>query len=342
MTICVYCFQGTGKTSTLIEIILQLYRKGNTRLIVAAPSNSAANLITKLLAECGALKEGEFARICGQNSIEKELIPDEIRKHCMTVDIAAPRSKSEPQNPFENGIRVSCNSEIISLHRILISTCMTFGSLLYMKFKQGHFTHAIIDEAGQCTEPEIAVPISLIDKDDGQIILAGDPHQLGPIVLSPIAKRCGLSKSMLTRLLDHLPYQKDVGVGIILMCFQTNFTHANINHIQTIDHLQRKGGFDERMVTQLLHNYRSLPSILTTYSNMSYESKLIANISDEDSDEQRLLAKIQNEIHSTCKLNHVSKCGVYFLGVVGCDESPAYSTSWQNLTEVIEVVKKKS
>lgn len=86
-----------------------------------------------------------------------------------------------------------------------------------MKFKPGHFTHAIIDEAGQCTEPEIAIPISLIDKDDGQIILAGDPHQLGPVVLSPIAKRCGLGKSLLSRLLDHLPYRPDVGVCIFIV-----------------------------------------------------------------------------------------------------------------------------
>lgn len=193
-------------------MILQLYRKGNSRLVVATPSNSAANLITKLLSECGALKAGEFARIVGQNSIERDQIPEELRIHCMTVDIAAPRSKAEPQNPIENGIRVKCTSDVIGLHRILISTCMTFGSLLSMKFKPGHFTHVIIDEAGQCTEPEIAIPISLLDKNVGQVILAGDPHQLGPVVHSPIAKRCGLAKSLLSRLLDFIPYRPDVGV----------------------------------------------------------------------------------------------------------------------------------
>lgn len=166
------------------------------------------------MAQSGALKAGEFSRIVGQNSIQRDQIPEELLPYCMTVSIAAPRSMSEPTNPFENGIRVGCNSEDISLHRILISTCSTFGNLLYMKFKSGHFTHAIIDEAGQCTEPEIAIPISLVDKDCGQIILAGDPHQLGPIVLSPVAKKCGLDKSLLSRLLDRLPYHKDVGVNI--------------------------------------------------------------------------------------------------------------------------------
>lgn len=170
-------------------------------------------MITTLLGECKGLKEGEFVRIVGQNSIERDQIPDEIRKHCVTVDIAAPKSTSEPLNPVENGIRVQCNSQFLSLHRILISTCNTFGQLLYMKFKTNHFTHAIIDEAGQCTEPEITIPISLLGK-DGQIILAGDPHQLGPIVHSQVSKRCGLEKSVLSRLLDYLPYRADVGVCI--------------------------------------------------------------------------------------------------------------------------------
>lgn len=203
----------------MIEIILQLYRKGNTRIIVAAPSNSAANLLTKYLAESGALKTGQFVRIAGQNSLEREQIPDELREHCITVDIATPRSRLAPENPIENGVRVQCNSSHISKHRILISTCMTFGSLLYMKFEPDHFTHAVIDEAGQCTEPEIAIPISLINKDDGQIILAGDPQQLGPVVLSPQAKRCGLDKSLLSRLLDHLPYRPDVGVRHFVFFF---------------------------------------------------------------------------------------------------------------------------
>lgn len=78
--------------------------------------------------------------------------------------------------------------------------------------------------------------------------------------------------------------------------------------------LQRNGGFDERLVTQLLHNYRSLPSVLATYSELSYDSKLIANISAEDSDEQRLLANVQANIDPSAELTHVPGHGVYFIG----------------------------
>lgn len=91
------------------------------------------------------------------------------------------------------------------------------------------------------------------------------------------------------------------------------------------------------MVTQLLHNYRSLPSILETYSNLSYESKLIANVSDKNSAEQKLLANIQANINPNSILAHTPNYGVYFVGIRGKDERVADSTSWRNIQEAFEV-----
>lgn len=36
---------------------------------------------------------------------------------------------------------------------------MTLGVLYNMGFPQGHFTHILVDEAGQATEPEILIPL---------------------------------------------------------------------------------------------------------------------------------------------------------------------------------------
>lgn len=55
---------GTGKTSTVVELILQLFKRvGGCRIIVCAPSNSAANIITKRIIDSKVLKLGEFIRI---------------------------------------------------------------------------------------------------------------------------------------------------------------------------------------------------------------------------------------------------------------------------------------
>lgn len=52
------------------------------------------------------------------------------------------------------------------------------------------------------SEPEAYVPISLVDPDKCEIILAGDPLQLSPIVLSNHAKDRGLTYSMLERYIE--------------------------------------------------------------------------------------------------------------------------------------------
>lgn len=59
-----------------------------------------------------------------------------------------------------------------------------------MKLNANYFSHIIIDEAGQGTEPDILIPISIASKDGklySQVVLAGDPKQLGPTVISKLA-----------------------------------------------------------------------------------------------------------------------------------------------------------
>ena len=41
----------------------------------------------------------------------------------------------------------------------------------------------------------------LLQHPNGQLILAGDPKQLGPVLRSPVALKCGLQVSLLERLM---------------------------------------------------------------------------------------------------------------------------------------------
>ena len=67
-----------------------------------------------------------------------------------------------------------------------------------MKFPRDHFTHIFIDEAGHAVEPEAIISLaSLLDpnnKKGGQLVLAGDPKQLGPVLRSPVAIEYGLGE----------------------------------------------------------------------------------------------------------------------------------------------------
>ncbi len=80
---------------------------------------------------------------------------------------------------------------------------MTARSLVFRlasaNFVSGHFTHVFVDEAGHAMEPEALIALAGIlesdvsaSPDGGQVVLAGDPEQLGPVLRSPLAIQHGL------------------------------------------------------------------------------------------------------------------------------------------------------
>lgn len=93
------------------------------------------------------------------------------------------------------------------------------------------------------------------DNDRGQVIMAGDPKQLGPVICSSIAKTCGLGQSMLARYIEYPPFKRDVTV----------FPEHN--------------GYNPKIITHLIRNYRSLPEIVSVFSDLFYESLVVATVS---------------------------------------------------------------
>lgn len=59
-------------------------------------------------------------------------------------------------------------------------------------FESGHFSHVFVDECGHAMEPECLIPIAGFADENIQIVLTGDPKQLGPVIRSPFAKEYGL------------------------------------------------------------------------------------------------------------------------------------------------------
>ena len=64
-------------------------------------------------------------------------------------------------------------------------------------------------QAGQATEPECLCPVGLVAGADGQIVLAGDPRQLGPVLQSQLTKDYGLGLSFLERLIQSPLYERN-------------------------------------------------------------------------------------------------------------------------------------
>ncbi|XP_017780320.1 PREDICTED: probable RNA helicase armi [Nicrophorus vespilloides] len=302
---------GTGKTVTIVESIIQILRMiPHSRILVGTPSNSAANLIALKLISLNIFKPGELVRLVSYNVVVNDSIPESLLPYCMGGSIAKEHTIGNEEFIHSKGKISSFSSSILGRHRLTIGTCSSFGVLNSMKFKPGHFTHCIIDEAGQATEPEAMIQLSLISVDEGQVILAGDPMQLGPIILSKYAQEFGLTESFLVRLLAKFPYTRDI-IGF-----------------------PKTSGFDPRLVTKLIYNYRSLPGMLDIPNTLFYHSELKAMISDVDSKEVRFLEQFRHILP-------VDKDGkvpcLVFHGTKGINYQENDSPSWLNPDEACQV-----
>ncbi|XP_043980050.1 RNA helicase Mov10l1 isoform X2 [Gambusia affinis] len=266
---------GTGKTITLIEIILQVYHfLPSSRVLVCTPSNSAADLICLRLHHSGFLHTASLARV-NASSRETESIPEVL----------------QPYSRAGEDIRHA------AFHRIVVSTCSSAGMFHNIGIQEGHFTHVFLDEAGQATEPESLIPISFISERDGQIVLAGDPCQLGPIVKSKLAMAFGLGMSLLERLMTNPLYTK------------------------------QDWGYNPKLVTKLIYNYRSHEALLMLPSKLFYLGELCF--------------KAQREIvESLCQWKNLPKKDfpLFFHGVRGTEMREGNNPSWFNPVEAVQVM----
>lgn len=299
---------GTGKTMTLIELIHQItVLSPASRIMVGTPSNSSANLITERLIEANVLQPGDFIRIVGLNYVEQELIPEHLAPYCGTVDIASERTVKDEIIITESGLKHKLQLRHLGRHRITIGTCVTLGTLMQIRFPHNHFTHVLIDEAGQLLETETLIPLTFINPKCGTVVLAGDPQQLGPVVMSSHASARGFDTSLLVRLMDTPLYKAD----------KNRFPDT--------------AGFNPRLVTKLRYNYRSIPCILDLYSEMFYDSALLPQVAAEGTVESMFLEKL----YDILPVSNVQQppYGYIFWGVNGVNKQTPDSPSWFNPAE---------
>ena len=268
---------GTGKTRTIVESILQITRNiQGSRVVACAPSNTCADQLALKLIQSGNLKERDIARIIAVSRIDK--VPEELDNFVI-----------EPSEADPNWI----------YRKIIISTCGSVGHLFELQKRPGFFTHCFIDEAAQATEPEAMQVLNMVALGKGMTILAGDPYQLGPVCMSPQAKRYGLGKSMLGRLFTMKPYRR------------------------TQNSFQEYGSYDPRCITKLIESYRCCMDLIYVNSKMFYASELECKV---DSD---------NELLEELGIGFP----VVFEGVRGKDERDDNSSSWYNSGEVLVVTQ---
>ncbi|RDX46185.1 P-loop containing nucleoside triphosphate hydrolase protein [Lentinus brumalis] len=190
----IYGPPGTGKTVLLVESIQQiLSRKPSARILVCAPSNSAADIIAQRLTVYTA---NEMFR-CNAASRDPASLPAVLT----------------PYTLYDGDHYALPSKEKLMSYRLTVTTCGNASFAHNIGIPQGHYTHIIVDEAGQASEPEVLTAIKAMAGPNTVVVLAGDPKQLGPVIRSSIAREMGLGKSYLERLLELPLYSGATGRG---------------------------------------------------------------------------------------------------------------------------------
>lgn len=186
---------GTGKTITIVEAIRQILDSNkDARILACAPSNAAADIIVDRLRELGS------SRLLRLNAPSRltVTVPKAVEPFCI-------------RNGAHHAIPVR---EELMKYKVIVSTCISASIPHGLGMTRGHFNHIFIDEAGQACEPEVMVPIKTMAGLETNVVLSGDPQQLGPIVRSAVARELGLQTSYLDRLMAREIYDEIAGCGI--------------------------------------------------------------------------------------------------------------------------------
>ena len=217
---------GTGKTTTLIEAIIQLIKNGE-KILVSAPSNTAVDNISKGLIQQGVkllrvgniskvdeiifphTPEGKLSNSKQQKEIkELKFRAEEFRKMALKYKRSFGKAEREQRNLLFKEVK-NIRTEIKKLRayneeKLFLEADVIAGTpigLYDAEINRMHFKTLVVDEAGQCIEPLAWCIFPLADK----IVLAGDHWQLPPTVLSNDAARLGFNKSILEVAIDRSP-----------------------------------------------------------------------------------------------------------------------------------------
>ncbi|XP_053283805.1 DNA-binding protein SMUBP-2 [Pleuronectes platessa] len=213
---------GTGKTTTVVEIILQAVKQGQ-KVLCCASSNVAVDNLVERLARCKAkvLRLGHPARLL--ESIQKHSLDailaqsdnaniiTDIRKDMDKAFSAMKKKRNEKGERFNFRREIgelrkelktreaTAIAQILKSADVVLSTntgACSDGPLKHLPAE--HFDWVVIDECAQALESSCWIPLLRARK----CVLAGDYKQLPPTIKSQTAASKGLSLSLMERLIQ--------------------------------------------------------------------------------------------------------------------------------------------
>ncbi|KAF2269799.1 DNA-binding protein SMUBP-2 [Lojkania enalia] len=283
---------GTGKTHTLIELILQLLKQ-NFRLLVCGPSNiSVDNIVERLaLHRVPMIRLGHPARLLPSvlhhsldvltRTSEAAALVQDVRKEMddKQASIRKTRNAKERRQIYTELKELrqeyrerekGCVESLVRGSKVVLATLHGAGGY---HLKGQEFDVVIVDEASQALEAQCWVPLLWVKA--SKLVLAGDHLQLPPTIKSLNSKEARAAKKDDKKSKDKKPKPREEdkdrdGAKPSLKPVADNMTLETTLFDRL---LALHGPSIKRMLTT---QYRMHEKIMRFPSNELYESKLIA------------------------------------------------------------------
>ena len=207
---------GTGKTRTLVEVVRQRVRRGE-RVLCAAPSNTAVdNLghgVTLADPTLRAVRLGHPARVhpaLAGLTLDAQVDSDgatrlarewrdrarQLRKTAFGRHGAEAKALWQEARALDRDAArelANCERAILGRAEVILATCAGCDHFL---LGDTVFDCVVVDEATQAPDPLLLVALGRAKV----CVLAGDPHQLGPVVTGGAAVEATLGTTIFERL----------------------------------------------------------------------------------------------------------------------------------------------
>lgn len=197
---------GTGKTTTLVEAIIETLER-ETQVLVCAPSNAAVDWISEQLMRLSVnvLRVGNPLRMSDEMlacSYERRYSshPDYHELWNIRKELAA-GAKGERAHRLRSRqmeLEIKINADLFDEARVV--SCTLIGSA-YRLMERRHFPTLFIDEAAQALEPACWAAILKADR----VVMSGDHQQLPPTVKSIAAMKGGLADTLMQKVVGLHP-----------------------------------------------------------------------------------------------------------------------------------------
>ncbi|KAJ3695694.1 hypothetical protein LUZ60_001071 [Juncus effusus] len=206
---------GTGKTTTIVEIILQEVKRGSKILACAASNIAVDNIVERLSSfKIKIVRLGHPARLSPQildSALDAQVLRGDnsslaadIRKEMKALNSKLLKSKDRnAKREIRKELRILTKEERkrqqLAIDDVIKNADVVLTTLTGASSRQldgRSFDLVVIDEAAQALE--VACWIALLK--GSRCVLAGDHLQLPPTIISDEAERKGLGKTMFERL----------------------------------------------------------------------------------------------------------------------------------------------